>query len=241
MIKQFKSWSHSRWNEYEQCPLKAKLKHLDKIAEPPPPPGSALERGTRVHQLADAYVRGTGRNLPPDLKKFESYFKKVRKIYAADPDRVTMEQMWGFNRNWEVVAWDDWYNCWLRVKMDLAYVDDDERTVHIIDYKTGKHDPTQQAAYKLQLELYAVAALHYFSYIDGLIVKPALYYLDHGIVESDVEFVGKDRNRLVKTWESRTKKMFTDRSFKAQPSAMACKWCFFKKANAARGGGQCVY
>ena len=33
-IKPLTSWSFSRYSDYKTCPLKAKLKHIDKIQEP---------------------------------------------------------------------------------------------------------------------------------------------------------------------------------------------------------------
>ena len=74
-IKQLTSWSFSRYSDYKQCPLKAKLKHLDKISEPP---NEAMARGAAIHTLAEKYIKGEGRSLPPELKLFKDEFKKLR-------------------------------------------------------------------------------------------------------------------------------------------------------------------
>ena len=60
---QLKTWSYSRLGVFEQCKFRAKLQYVDKIPEParPLPEGKtehANDRGTRVHEEAEIFVRG---------------------------------------------------------------------------------------------------------------------------------------------------------------------------------------
>jgi len=237
--KKFTSWSFSRLGDYDRdsggCPAKAKYKHLDKLPEPK---GDALVRGSAIHELAEKYVMGEGRVVPKELKMFAELFKKLRKAKKETPDNVLVEQMWGFRKDWSACEWDDWTHCWLRIKIDITFVDNN--VVEVIDWKTGKFRPENNQEYLRQLDLYATGVLIKFAHVPDLVVRPKLVYLDHGIVhppaEAPIEYKHTDLKRLKKTWENRTKKMFADTTFKPEPGN-GCRWCHFSKAK----GGPCVY
>ena len=77
-----KSCSPSRLNDYESCPLKAKLKMIDKIPEPerPLPPGKtehANDRGTRIHGEIEAFVKGTG-PMPIEARRFKDELERMQ-------------------------------------------------------------------------------------------------------------------------------------------------------------------
>ena len=68
-----KAWSFSRLSIFEQCKLRTKLAYIDRIPEPPRPlpPGKtehANDRGTRIHDAAERFVRG-GAELLEDLQR----------------------------------------------------------------------------------------------------------------------------------------------------------------------------
>ena len=214
---QITSWSFSRWAEYEKCPLRAKLKFIDKLKEPS---GPALEKGVRVHQLAQDYVEGTLKRLPLELKLFAQPFRDLKKIGAK------CEQDWAFTTRWEPTGWFA-PDAWLRVKTDVVYVDDADMTV--IDHKTGKQYPDHAT----QLELYALA---------GFLVVPEAgwvhahdWYLDTGLTREGT-FSRCDTDTLKKEWLQRTKPMLKDTKFCPRPGSH-CRWCIFKKEE----GGQCPY
>ena len=60
-IKQITSWSFSRYSDYKLCPLKARLKHVDKHKEPQ---NDAMARGQAIHKLAEDYTKGSIARLP---------------------------------------------------------------------------------------------------------------------------------------------------------------------------------
>lgn len=230
-----KSWSFSRYSDYCKCPLFFKLKHLDKIPEPKKP---AMERGTIIHELCEDYV--TGRlpvRMPPELNNFKEAFKELRERFKKKTLAMQVEEQWGFDREWEEVAWDDWNHCWARIKIDCVY-QDDTVTARVIDYKTGKIRMEDKMVYMEQLELYALSILVRCPWVDKVI--PALWYLDHGIifpeVGQEIIFYRKDLNKLKALWEKRVKPMFIDKKFAPRPGN-ACTWCHYKKSST----GHCQY
>lgn len=236
--RQLTSWSFSRYSDYKLCPLKAKLKHLDKISEPP---NEAMARGAAIHTLAEKYIKGEARSLPPELKLFEGEFKKLRAQYKKKINGMVVEDNWSFTRNWDKTSWDDWIGCWVRIKLDCAHHEDEE-TLVVTDWKTGKFRPELNEEYVEQLELYALAALLLHEHIQ--VVKPRLVYLDVGVVypaqDDKMVFTRADIPKLKKLWEKRTKAMMNDKQFAPRPNDK-CRWCFYRSSNKAAGGGQCKY
>lgn len=230
-----KSWSFSRWNEYRACPAKFKYKAIDKLTEPPSP---AMERGTAIHKLAEDYTLGKLRTLPAELKLFKDQFKRLR-----DQKVKMVEEQWAFKRDWTLTKWNDWSDCWLRVKLDVAYINPEHNALVPIDHKTGKFRAEKNEEYVLQLDLYGTAGFAQVPTVD--VISPRLWYIDQGRVypdpdvndeEEEIEFFPKDAKIMRKKWEDRVKPMFMDRTFKPTPGA-ACTYCHFKKAN----GGPCKY
>lgn len=236
-IKQITSWSFSRYSTYKQCPLKLKLSAIDRIREPSNP---AMARGDAIHKLAEAYIKGEGRTLPTELHLFKDEFKQLRAKYKKTGGMV-VEDNWSFTKDWHETQWDDWVNCWLRIKLDCAHHEDDE-TLVITDWKTGKFRPEMNAEYVEQLELYALAALLLHEHIQQ--VKPRLVYLDLGLTyptaDQPLVFTRADIPKLKELWAKRTKAMLNDKQFAPRPNDK-CRWCFYRANNKAAGGGQCKY
>lgn len=225
----FTSWSFSRYADYRKCPLRAKLKHLDKIPEPQNP---AAARGQDIGERLDKYLKRQTPTLPVECKPLKAEYAFLRK-----QKNNFVEEMWGFNQDWEVVPWNDWNNCWLRVKVDVGYQDLKENILHVIDNKTGKYKPEEQSAYTEQLELYTVAGIVMFPTANE--VHTRLYYSDHGIqhpIEGPMIYSAKDAVKLRKTWTKRVQPMFNDTRFAPLPGRH-CSWCPYSKNK----GGQCKY
>lgn len=228
------SWSFSRYSDYKQCPLKAKLKHIDKIKEPPNP---AMARGAAIHTIAEEYIKGKGRSLPPELKSFSDLFKMLRKQYKKSINGMVVEDNWAFTKDWTETEWNNWVYCWVRIKLDCAHHHDDEIMI-VSDWKTGKFRQEMNEDYIEQLELYALAALMLHPHIKE--VRPRLVYLDQGVVyppeDSPMIFTPADIPKLKKIWEKRTKPMLNDTTFAPRPNDK-CHWCFFS----ASKNGPCKY
>src|SRR6056300_1255053 len=137
MTKTIEKVSFSRLQDFEKCKLLAKLKYIDKIPEPerPLPPGKtehANDRGTRVHDAAELFVRG-GVELIPELEKFSDEFHELRDLFKKD--RVQLEGEWAVDLNWSPVAWNS-ADAWCRMKLDALVFDEDKTHARVIDYKT---------------------------------------------------------------------------------------------------------
>lgn len=224
----------------------AKLRYLDKIPEPPSP---AMQRGIEIHKKAEDYIKGVLKRLPKELVSFHKQFKKLRDIYSKcnkkDAYKISIEDNWAFTSTWSQTQWNDWVNCWVRMKLDCAYQTKDG-TLDIYDWKTGKFRPDNQEDYIEQVELFALGAFLMYGHID--IVKPKLIYVDQGIVypilgsleEAELTFKREDLGKLKGIWTKRTGPMMRDRKFAPRPNNF-CSWCHFRKSNKADGGGQCKY
>lgn len=232
--EEVKSWSFSRYSDYKKCPLSFKLKHLDKIKEPP---NAAMARGADIHSLAENYLKGTIAKLPPELKLFAPEFKALRVLVKKRTAGITVEDSWAFTNTWDATTWNDWVGCWVRIKLDCAHTVEDT-TMVVIDWKTGKFRADKNEEYVEQLELYALAAMLLHPHIEQ--VLPSLKYLDFGVTyppdgETPIVYTRADIPRLKKQWAARVKPMFNDKRFAPKPNNL-CGFCFYGKAGAAKGG-----
>lgn len=238
------SWSFSRYAQYKKCPLSAKLSYIDKIQQPQ---NDAMKRGDAIHKLAEAYIKGTRpAKMPPELGLFPNFFKKMRQLYKKKPTLISVEDTWAFRKDWSRTTWNDWAGCWVRIKLDLAWIDD--TTVAIVDHKTGKFSPQYNVEdYMEQLDLYATGALLIYAHLGpNLKVIPALHFLDHEVIYPEPGsdqvkvYTPKDLPGLKKAWEKRTKPMLNDKTFAPKPNSL-CRFCFYRADNKAEGGGQCKF
>lgn len=227
--KTIKSWSFTRYNDWNRCPLYAKLKHLDKIPEPKSP---AMLRGAQIAQASEDYLLKRTNRLAKELGTFREHYK----FYRAQPSLVA-EENWGFDANWNPVPWDDWTNCVLRVKVDIGYQWLDDNSFNVRDGKTGKYNDYKNEEYKLQLDLYAAASIA--RYPESKTVTAQLLYTDLGVMyppEDPIVYTAKEARAAQKQWDKRVKPMFADRTFAPRPGKY-CTWCPFSKAK----GGHCKF
>ena len=227
MPSTFTSWSFSRYSDWARCPLFAKLKHLDKM---PTSASPAMARGGEIAKLGENFLKGALRTLPAELKPLGEDFKFLKKQKTK-----FVEEQWGFDREWLPVAWNDWDRCWLRVKVDVGYVDG--HVVHIRDAKTGKMREEKNEEDLLQLDLYVAAGATQFP--DAKQFTSQLLYTDMGVRFPEKAPVTVSRAAALKRqaeWNKRVKPMFNDRKFVARPG-FYCRWCDFSKSK----GGPCKY
>jgi len=236
-------WSYSRYSTYKQCPLRAKLMYLDKL---PTTKNEAMDRGNEIHKLAEQFVKGEIKKIPPELASFSDDFKAVKDLKKKKPHLVSVEDTWAFRSDWSRTTWDDWQGCWVRIKLDQSHIEtepDGSPALIITDVKTGKFSPQWNLDdYLEQLDLYALGGLLVWQQLikDGLKVKPRLLYTDQKVVyppkDEPKVYTGADLVPLKNRWEKRVKPMLTDRKFPPKPNNM-CKWCDFSKEK----GGPCKF
>jgi len=215
-----------------RCPRAAKYKYVDKMKEAP---SAAMERGTRIHKLAEDYLNRSIGQLPVELSKLPCEFKKLR----GQPVKY-IEQGWAWKKGWSETDWKDWSGAWVRVKIDAMYINEQYNAAVVIDHKTGKFRESDKAKYDAQLELSCLAALKKFPTVE--VATPRNWYIDEGVVYPDpevleVEFFRKDVPRLEEKWNELVKPMLTDTEWEPTPSESACQFCSFSKLK----GGPCKY
>lgn len=237
------SWSFSRYGDYKTCPLKFKLKHIDKIPEPK---SAAMQKGIDAHDNAEKYIKGLVAKIDPVLTGLKSELDAMRKMYKAKKLPMIVEDQWAFDANWDESQWNNWAECWVRIKLDAAhYISADE--LMVTDWKTGKPSDYKNVEYMEQMELYALSAL-LLSLRDDVKVRVRLGYVETGdiIVPRD-----RDGNEIIydkgmiktlkTTWNNRVKPMMSDTTFAPRANNM-CNWCHYGQAGKAKGGpGLCKY
>lgn len=229
--ERIKAWSYSRLVDFEQCKLRAKLKYIDRIPEParPLPPGKtehANDRGTRIHDAAERFVRG-GVELIPELKAFGTEFHDLRNKY--EHGMVSLEGEWAINKNWEPVAWGD-RDAWARIKLD-AFVRLSPTHAVVIDYKTGKKFGNE-IKHAEQTQLYQLAAFLRYPELETIDVE--LWYTDQDDL-THMKYTRSQGMRFFQNFNQRGIAMTSAEEFPPNPNVFACKWCPY----GPRGTGDC--
>jgi len=212
------AWSYSALKTFETCPYRTYISKVKKIREDF---GPAAERGTRIHDEAEKYVRHELSELPDSLKKFAEKFSELKELFTEA--KVETEGEWGFTLSWEPTGWLS-PDTWARVKLD-ALVHEDERSARVIDYKTGKQIGNE-IAHSQQALIYAIAT--FFRYPDLESVNTELWYLDHGTTMEQA-YTRDEAMLFMPKLHERAVAMTTATKFTPNPSTYNCRWCSFGK------------
>ncbi len=233
-MKHILAGSHSRLADFESCKFKAKLKYVDKIPEPerPLPKGKtehANDRGTRIHEAAEHFVKG-GVELIPELKTFEPELHQLRDLNKQG--KVSLEGEWAYNRKWEPVAWMS-HDTYMRIKTDVT-VFPDPKTAVVIDYKSGRRFGNE-IKHAEQMQIYQLGAFLRYPKLESIQVE--LWYTDQD--EIDKRQYRRDQGlRFITNLERRLQALTTEEEYKPNPTAYTCRWCPYKPVE--RGGtGHC--
>lgn len=225
-----KSWSYSRYGDYQTCPARFRYKHIAKLPEPSSP---ALARGGAADEAVTKYLDGSKRTLPKETSvdppmRYGELAGRLAGLRKLKPE--TQLELATDNK-WIVTGWRDWDRTWLRAKLDVMVKLDGGRVLHIVDNKTGRMYPEKHAE---QIEIYACVAYAYSPSAEE--IRAEMFYLDHGMSSSPAIFndLPKTIARLRKKWEKLSAPMFRDTKFKEQPG-QHCRWCPYSGAK----GGPC--
>ena len=227
-----KAGSYSRLKVFSTCPHQAELKYINKIPEnerPALPAGKEYpnDRGSRVHDYAEQFVRGTKsfEKLIHELKNFEKELNRLRDLFPTG--RVMMEDMWYFNDAWGALPnnTENWSpDIWMRIMLDVVVFSPDGKTAIVIDYKTGKKYGNE-VTHAEQTQLYALAVFLRFPNVEEVITE--LWYTDQDEM-STMEFTRKQGMRFLKNWNNKMIKMTTAVVFPTKANMYNCRWCPYK-------------
>lgn len=261
------SWSHSRIATFEQCKFRAHLLFEAKIPEPerPLPKGKsehANDRGTRVHEACEKYVRGEGQLPNEAALYFRPEMERLQEMYKYG--LVHLEGEWGMNRAWEPTGWR---GQWVETEEPSA-----RRMGKLPEYgnegdivRVGKTtyawepawlrlkldalvflSPTEAVAidYKTgrkaynevkhgeQVQLYQLVT--FLRHPELETVHTELWYFD--VDEITQMTFTRSRGLLFKNkWDKRGNALTTATEFPPNPNKHSCKWCQYGPWN----GGQC--
>jgi len=242
--------SFSRLDVYETCPKRAQLQYCKKIPEPPRGQphkrcpvsleSGELEwhnnRGTRLHESMDKYIRGIKEKYAPELACLDVEMTNTRAAY--EQGTVQTEQMWCYKGDWEPTAWNDWDNINMRVKTDIFQVIEgtmEEPIVAVVvDLKSGKIFGNE-GKHAQQLQLYALGAFKRYPTLDKVYVE--VWYCDHDKIKT-VEYTRRQSLGFQRDWDDRFETAKADVIFESRPSDNNCKWCPYK-ATEDGGTGDC--
>lgn len=213
------SWSHSRIGDFEKCKFLCWLKHDQKIPEPerqlrPGQTEHANDRGSRIHDSAEKYVRGE-MELIPELRSFEAEFVRLRELFKRGS--VSLEGEWGMDRNWEPTSWK---TAWHRSKLDaLVHISPEEAVV--IDYKSGRRFGNE-IKHGEQTQLYALNTVLRFPLLEK--VTTELWYTDVNELYRQV-FTRDQALRFRANWDKRGNAVTSCTKWDPNPNVFSCKWC----------------
>lgn len=217
------SWSFSKLGDFEKCKKYFWLKHEQKIPEPeralkPGQTEHANDRGSRIHDNCELYVRGDHDALAPEADKhFGIKLDLMRHLYSEG--MVELEGNWGMCKDWEITSWE---KAWLRLKLD-AIVHVSPTDAIVVDYKTGKKWGNE-VKHAQQLQLYALVSFLRFPELET--VDAQLWYLDIGETTSQV-FTRDQALRFKRNYDKKGTDIVSCTSWPANPNKYSCQWCLY--------------
>ncbi|TXH45785.1 MAG: PD-(D/E)XK nuclease family protein [Desulfurellales bacterium] len=220
------NWSFSSLMIYETCAYRFKLEKIDRLPKLPLPPDNPLERGSRIHERLEHFVRGTGAmdTEAKQISEFHNALDHMQMLYSDG--KVELEGDWLFDTDWNVC---DKKDVWLWSKLDFFVRDGNHGIVG--DYKTGRSQ-YKAVEHVQQMQLYAAAAALRYPDIERLTVE--LWYLDEGHVRP-LEFTQEQALTFVGRFDARAKKIFDEKLWRPNPSRDTCRYCPYSP----RGTGAC--
>ena len=215
------SWSFSKLSDFSRCKLAFKIKHIDKVPEPerPLPRGKTEhgnDRGSRIHDNIETYIRGDHDALCPEGEKyFGPQIDFLRVLYREGA--VEMEGTWGYCQDWNTVEWDD---AWLRMRLDfLVHLSPTQAWVG--DWKSGRHFGNE-VSHASQLNLYALATFLRFPELENITVGD--YYIDHGVI-TERHFTRDQALRFKRGFDKQGKDITNCIVFPPNPNRWSCQYC----------------
>lgn len=217
------SWS--RLSDYRQCPLKFKLKYLDKNPKFKEDESASphLVRGKNVHAALENYVVQMTSNGELEVK-----ITSLPEVEATKPfvnrflenyEQVIPETQIAVNPNWQRIEWFD-REAYYRAIYDLIAIN--PLDVVIVDYKTGKMRDYDGGPNGMgQLHLSAGIATALWPSVEKITTVYA--YVDHKKTMPKT-FTQEDGEKIRKHFAEEYDQVNSDSAFKPKVNEF-CKWC----------------
>lgn len=215
------SWSFSKLSDFSKCKKYFWLKHEQKIPEPERPlkPGQlehANDRGSRIHENCEFYIRGEHDALAPEADKYFGTQIDFLRIWYAD-GMVELEGAWGMSEDWEIAPWA---SAWLRLKLDvLVHMSPTHAT--IIDFKTGRKSGNE-VKHDQQLRLYTFVTFMRFPHLKE--VTAELWYIDQNEMTS-VTMTREESLKYRRTFSKQGQDIVNCTDWPANPNKYSCQYC----------------
>ena len=219
--------SHSRLSDFNQCPLKFKLKYIDKHPAFKIDDNNKsvhLQRGENVHKALETYLIKRKSGLEANFE----YSKNLPEVNNTIPlienyiqffglDNMHPERQICIGSNWGELEWFS-RSAYYRAIFDVIGIGSD--IAFIGDYKTGKFtDYTPKSGYG-QLELSAGIALSIF---DVEKVSTQYMYVDHKqTVKKD--YTQADKSRIMTHFIAEHEKVNAEVNYDPCKNQF-CRWC----------------
>lgn len=217
--------SHSRLSDYSQCPLKFRLKYLDKaFPQEDETKSPHLVRGKNIHKALENYIvkkRCGQTDIPKTtLPEVESTKPMIDRFFQIFDD-VMPEMQLAVDKNWEKVEWfssDAYYRCIIDAMGISA------SALLAIDWKTGKL--SDYSGWGGQLHLTGAMLMSAMPTYDE--VTSAYLYVDHKKTVP-VKFHRNEHKALVEHFDKQSVKVNSDTAWAPTPNEF-CGWCPATKA-----------
>lgn len=160
--------SFSRLSDYDQCPLKFKLKYITKDY-PDDSDNPAFVKGNEIHKQLENYINYLKGGEKPSLNSHtKNVVPMLEKLYMASKGAMYPEKQIAVNHKYEKCDWFDKPEIvkWRLVIDCLVFLDD--KTLFIGDFKSGKVREYEDGP-TTQLKLTAVVLFNLYPNIENII------------------------------------------------------------------------
>jgi hypothetical protein len=213
-----KSWSFSALSTFEKCQHQIKLSRVDGI---PQESGPAAERGNRIHQHIEDFIKGESEELSADVKYFHSLIENLRYEYADA--KVMVEDEWAYGTEWESAEYRS-RDAWCRMKLDALHWESETCAI-AYDWKTGKKFGNE-FKHSQQGQLYAIGTFLLFPNAEHVTVK--FIYVDQNDT-LEKTYTRDEAMLFLPSWTKRGVRMTQTTEFIPSPSIHTCRWCPYKE------------
>ena len=195
---------------FETCPRRYYRERI--VRDVVSPDSEAAREGTRIHALFEAATKAQA-PWPAEWPRVAGWFAQA----TEGRPQIRAEQRLMLGRGLE--RWRDWKTAWIRGVADLMVWDGRERSMLVVDYKTGGFRPETA---RLQILFYTLAAFQLGREVEA--------------VTTDVFWIRSNRHQTV-TWHrdeilalkgamrEHASRVENATEYPARPSGLCRGWC----------------